>query len=118
MSLPSSKHYFMWLLLRKQNASDQVIPNYYGWELKIRVRVKEKLEKTGEVYLPPIKATITQFESIKKYIDHVTSLSNSASMPYVNILLDIGAAINAFKFIGTIQQHTAQKFFILEVSIL
>ena len=89
----------MWLLLRKQNASDQVIPNYYGWALKNRVRVNKKLEKTVEVYLPPINATITQFESIKKYIDHVTSLSNSDNMPYVNILLDIGAAINAFKFI-------------------
>lgn len=85
----------MWLLLKKQNAFDPDIPNYYGWTLKNRVYVKEKLEKTVvEVYVPPINAKITQFETIKKYMYHVTSLSNSANMPCVNIFLD-----NVCKFI-------------------
>ena len=48
-----SKHYFMRLLLRKQNAFDQIVPNYYGWALKNMTCVKEKLEKTVEVYLIP-----------------------------------------------------------------
>ena len=38
-----TKNYFMWLLLRKQNAFDQVIPYYYGWAFKNRARVKGKL---------------------------------------------------------------------------
>ena len=94
-----SKQYFIWLLSRKQNEFDQVIPNYYGWTLKNRTQNKEKVEKTLEVYLPPINAKVTQFETIKKYLDYLTLLSNSANMPYVNIFLDVGAAMNAYKFI-------------------
>ena len=89
----------MWVLLRKQNAFDQVIPNYYGWALKNRNRVKEKIEKKVEVYLPSINVKITQFQTIKKYLDHVTSLSNSPNMAYAFIFIDIGATINTYKFI-------------------
>ena len=38
-----------------------------------------------EVDLLPIDAKFTQFDTIKKYLDHITSLSNLANMPYVNI---------------------------------
>ena len=54
-----SKHYFMWLLLRKQNAFDQAILNNFGWALQNRTCFKEKLEKTIEAYLLSINAKIT-----------------------------------------------------------
>ena len=53
--------------------------------MKNRNLFKEKLEKMVEVDLLPIDAKFTQFDTIKKYLDHITSLSNLANMPYVNI---------------------------------
>ena len=69
-----------------QNAFYQVIPNYYGWALKKMTRVKEKVEKKVEINLPPMNVKITQFETIKKYLHGVTSLSNSANAIHEYIL--------------------------------
>lgn len=69
-----------------QNAFGQVIPNYYGWALKKMTRVKEKVEKKVEINLPPMNVKITQFETIKKYLHGVTSLSNSAKVIHEYIL--------------------------------
>ena len=69
-----------------QNAFGQVIPNYYGWALKKMTRVKEKVEKKVEINLPPMNVKITQFETIKKYLHGVTSLSNSANVIHEYIL--------------------------------
>ena len=49
-----SNHYFMGLHLKKQNAFDQIIRNYYGSALKNMTRVKETLEKRVEAELPLI----------------------------------------------------------------
>ena len=49
-------------------------------------RVKEKVEKKVEINLPPMNVKITQFETIKKYLHGVTSLSNSAKVIHEYIL--------------------------------
>ena len=56
-----------------------------------------KQTKTIETYLPPINSKVTDFTTIKNYFDYLGQLSADSHMPYVNITLDIGAAINAFK---------------------
>ena len=60
---------------------------------------KTALKKTTETYLPPITLKVTDFETISNYITYLKSLASECNMPYVNITLDVGAAINAFKFI-------------------
>ena len=44
----------MGLHLKKQNAFDQIIRNYYGSALKNMTRIKETLEKRVEAELPLI----------------------------------------------------------------
>ena len=68
-----------------------------GWLLKHRK--VQKLRKTVETYLPPITTKVTDFSTILNYMVHLQNLSECVNMPYVNITLDIGAAINAFKLI-------------------
>ena len=60
---------------------------------------KAALKKTTEIYLPPITSNVTDFETISNYNTYLKSLASECNMRYVNITLDIGAAINAFKFI-------------------
>ena len=59
----------------------------------------ESLKKTLLKYLPPINAKVTEFSTIVKYIEYLLSLAKFVNMPYVNITLDIGAAVNAYKVI-------------------
>ena len=99
--------YFIWLCFRKWNSYDQAIPTFSGWLLQIRARriSNAALIKTRETYLPPITAKVTDFESIRKYMEYLQSLAASVNMPYVNIALDVGAAINAYKFIWNDTNH-------------
>ena len=91
----------MWSCLRKWNSHDQTVPNFTGWLLKVREKrfQNERSIKTLETYLPPILTKVTEFASIQKYMQYLQSLAASVNMPYTNITLDIGAAINAFKFV-------------------
>ena len=42
---------------------------------------------------------VTDFKIIIMYLEHLQALANSVSMKYVNVTLDCGAAIKAFKTI-------------------
>ena len=50
-------------------------------------------------YLPPINSKVTDFNTINQYLMYMQKLADEANMPYVNVSLDVGAAINAFKFV-------------------
>ena len=56
-------------------------------------------KKTLIKYLPPINAKVTEFETIKRYLVYMQKLADEANMPYVNVTLDVGAAVNAYKVI-------------------
>ena len=49
--------------------------------------------------MPPITSKVTDFQTIKKYMCYLQSLASECNMNYVNITLDVGAAINAFKYV-------------------
>ena len=55
--------------------------------------------QTVEVYLPLITTKVTDFSTIQK--SYLQSLSRSVNMPFVNVTLDVGTAINAFKTVWT-----------------
>ena len=94
---------FLWLFFRNINHNDQAVPIFTGWRLygnKPRLR---DFKQTIETYLPPITTKVTEFTTISKYMSYLQSLAASVNMPYVNITLDVGAAINAYKFLWSNQ---------------
>ena len=42
---------------------------------------------------------MTGFSTIHLYMEYLQCLAASVKMPYVNIIIDNGAALNAFKFL-------------------
>ena len=93
--------YLLWLCFRKWNSHDQTVPTFSGWLIKIRKKQfpSKVINKTTETYLPPIVSKVTDFASIHKYVTYLQSLATSVNMPYVNITLDVGAAMNVMKFL-------------------
>ena len=51
--------------------------------------------KTVETYLPPLSTKVTDPVTIMTYFTQLKKLADEMNMQYVNITLDIGAAINA-----------------------
>ena len=90
--------YLIWVFLRKNNSYQQSIPIFKGWKLQIRsaTNLPTIIQKTVETYLPPINAKVTEYSTIQQYMKYLQKLSGEANMPYVNITLDVGAAMNAF----------------------
>ena len=93
--------YLLWLYIRKLNCFNQFVPAFKGWTLQIRSSDEVEFVKTAEVYLPPITTKVTEFSTIQKYLSYLQDLSNSVNMPFVNVTLDVGAAINAYKTVWT-----------------
>ena len=87
--------YFYWLWIRKHNSFDQQVSNFSGQNLKHRSH--NELKKTVITYLPPINSKVTDFSTIFAYFDYLQKLAADVNMPYVNITLDVGAAVNAYK---------------------
>ena len=92
-----NKMFYLWVFLRSKNSFDQIIPNFKGWMTQIRDFNYDSPEKTVETFLPPITSKVTEFQTIHKYLSYLQSLAKSVNMPYVNVTLDVGAAINAYK---------------------
>ena len=89
--------YFLWTYLRKSNFFDQTTPIFKGWKLQTRsTNPNLVIHKTVETYLPPINAKVTDYGTIQKYLQYLQNLSTVVNMPYVNVTLDVGAAMNAY----------------------
>ena len=58
-----------------------------------------KTSKTHEKDLPPLATKTTDPNTIYTYMEYFLKLSKAMHMKYVNITLDIGAAMNAYKFL-------------------
>jgi hypothetical protein len=99
-------NHFTWLMLRKMNSFDQVVPTYSGWQVNNRIKSNrlQSVKKTVEIYLPPIESKVTDYTTIFKYMRYLQGLASDVNMPYVNITLDVGAAINAFKLIWNYEE--------------
>lgn len=111
--------YFLWMWTRKENNFDQLVPMFSGFLLN--QREKEDLKKTIVTYLPPIASKVNEFETIIQYMEYLQRLAAEVNMKYVNITLDVGAAINAYKTIwshpdkfGNVIIHLGDFHFIKE----
>ena len=78
--------------------------------VSVEVLLPFYLTKTIEIYLPPITTKVTEFSTIQKYLSYLQNLCRSVNMPYVNITLDMGAAINAFKTVWSYPDEYCNVF--------
>ena len=84
-------------------------PNLSG--MLLRLRQKEftsqstKISKTIETYLPPLTTKVTDPQTIYSYLTYFQAPAKEMNMPYVNVTLDVGAAINAFKLLWKYSQQ-------------
>jgi hypothetical protein len=88
--------HLVWMYLRKCNSFNQRIPIFKGWKLKVRLVNSPPVVKSIETYLPPINAKVTDYQTIQRYMCHLQDLAEQANMHFVNISLDVGAAMNAY----------------------
>ena len=68
----------------------------------MKERDNKNLVKTELTYLPRIPSEETEFKTILNYIQKP---AKEVNMPYVNITLDMGAAINAFKVLWNLKKE-------------
>ena len=85
--------------MRKHQAFDQIVPIFKEWMTQIRNVQKNTIQKTAETFLAPITSKVTDFHTIQKYLSSLQNLGRSVNMAYVNITLEVGVAINAYKTI-------------------
>ena len=94
------QRYIQWISFRFLNSNDQLFPQYASWETKLRnLHANEPIRKTVMTYLPPLTTKITEYSTIKKYLDYMKKLTTEVNMPYVSLTLDVGAAMNTWKLI-------------------
>ena len=86
--------YVFWLVLRHSASSDQILPRFSGWCVNMQNNL-EPLKKTIVTYLPPLNSPITEFGTVYKLFETLQSQASKVNMSYVNITLDVSAAINA-----------------------
>ena len=97
---PFFSNRFVWLVICQLNASDQTISSYSGWCTQVRrYRLSNLLRKTVLTCLPSIEAKVTEFSTIYRYLLYLQNRSFQVNMPYVNVTLDVGAAMNAYKLV-------------------
>ena len=106
-AMPKKKNFFknlyaMWIYIRNQNNFNQIYPVLKGWLLSQRAETSETLKKTSETFLTLITTKVIEFASIKKYLTYLQSMTASVNMPYINVTLDVGVAINAYKTIWSL----------------
>ena len=91
-----NRWFLLWLYLRKAYSYDQLVPIFKGFKLQSRKMSSPEVVKAIETYLPPIDAKVTDYQTIQKYLQSLQDLAEQANMPFVNVTLDVGAAMNAF----------------------
>ena len=77
---------------------NQFLPTFSGWCVAIQTGqlADIEIEKTSLTYLPPVNHPITDFATTYKVFEIIQNRARKANMPYSNVTLDVGAAINAY----------------------
>ena len=89
----------LWTILRKLSFSDQIIPSFSGYtvqEQSISINAAD-LKKTNLTYLPPINSPITHYDTIYELFKTLQTRATITKMRYVNLTLDAGAYVNAYR---------------------
>ena len=86
-------------MLRSKTTREKIFPNFAAWRLLSRKCKKQPANKTVVTYLPAIYLSVASFSTIYQYLTYMQKLCREANMPFVNVILDCGAAVNAFKLV-------------------
>ena len=89
----------LWTILRKLSFSDQIIPSYSGYmvqEQSISINAAD-LKKNNLTYLPPINSPITHYDTTYELFKTLQTRATTTKMRYVNLTLDAGAYLNAYR---------------------
>ena len=73
--------------------------------LQIRSLDQPNTTKTVETCLPPIASKVTDFETMQQYLSYFQKLANDVGTLYVNVVLDVEAAMNA---LGTVWNYSEE----------
>ena len=91
--------YHLRILLRILSSNDPFAPTFSGWCVQQQSKKINIVEKTVPMYLPPINAPVTSFSTRDKVFETLQRHPEKAHMPYANLTLDVGAAMNAYKLL-------------------
>ena len=91
--------YLLWNILRHISCDNQKVPSFYGWQVLVREIANVATEKTVMTYLPSINAPVNEFSTMFGFLTYMQKLCKEVNMPYVNITLDLGAAMPAYKVV-------------------
>ena len=93
------RFYAIWALLRLIQSSDQSIPAFSGWSVRMQQKAMADIavQKTQMTYLPLVNSPVTEFATVSRVFEIIRNKPKKKNMKYANITLDIGAVLNAFK---------------------
>ena len=93
------RFYAIWALLRLIQSSDQSIPAFSGWSVRMQQKAMADIavQKTQMTYLPLVNSRVTEFATMSRVFEIIRNKPKKKNMKYANITLDTGAALNAFK---------------------
>ena len=87
------------------NRLDQIHPIFPGWltilAAKASSSANKTINRTFEIYSPPIPSKVTDPNTIYDYMLYLQSTTAKVNMKYVNITLDVGAAIVLWTYVET-----------------
>ena len=113
----------IWRLVRHLCENDQKYPKFSGWIiLLMQATASAAIKEKVTTYLPPLNSPVTEFATIFKYLTYMQSLAKIVNMPYVNVFLDVGAAMNAYKLVwnypdkfSNVLVHLGDFYFMKEI---
>ena len=74
---------------------------------KKTMQFSKDVKKTVEAYLPLIYSKVTDLKTICKYLKYLQGLAADVNMPFVNVTLDAGVVIIAYRVIWNYPEQFA-----------
>ena len=104
------RYYFRFLA-----SKGQTLQTFSGWCVSKDIsylRVKnEQVEKTSMIYLRPVNSPIMEFSTIQKVFEILTERAKCTNIPcYINVTLDVGGALKAYKVLWNFQDEFKSIF--------
>ena len=76
----------------------QISPSFAAWKTQTRTSNSlDPVQKTIVTYLPRIPSKVADFNTIDQFLVCMKKLAEEINIPYVNVTLDVEAAMNAYK---------------------
>ena len=107
--------YLLCNILRHISSDNQKVPSFSGWQVLVREIANVATKKIVMTYLPPINAPVNEFSTIFGFVTYMQKLCKEVNMPYVNITLDLGTAMPAYKVVCNVIIHLGDFHFMKEV---